>query len=459
MRYCINIDIDGYTAVTIDSAEEVSEGSVVVIFLDSAADRSLTAYYRGVYTLIRKGCRIFLLIAGETPKIRKQLAMLMYSYNCNDIYQLSEDFNKESITSDYISVLEEQEPDEADISMFIGTDVTAYSRLQPLIAKAIRLSAEGDTQAVGEYITEHRDIFEKALNIFNYTKAVTEKVNMGSFQEKLTKAKESVSQAEERADEAEKRTEDVMKELETAKMSDAEHKSELQSALSRVESLEKKLNQGSLIREYITTNTKVIACKVKVILYFKEVTRINFINSFMSKYYDYITKLLKKKVKLIIYDNPHAFLGVYKPIQAISSVDYVANRQDIAEKMNKLVLIEPNPSILQDVLTGDSYDIVIVYDRLKQETDIVSGNNVYKYYVVNSMKEINEIMRKTSISMSNVITNPGVDKDALAISRIPNYKLKADSPKLSAYMNMANTGNDTRPVFDIITEAANINQI
>lgn len=127
--------------------------------------------------------------------------------------------------------------------------------------------------------------------------------------------------------------------------------------------------------------------------------------------------------------------------------------------MDKLVLIEPNPSVLQDTLTSEAYDIVIVYDRLKQEADIVTGNNVHKYFVVNSMKDINELKRKTTINMENVITNPGTAPEALTISYIDGYKGRSESQKLTAYMSMRNTGTDTGVVFDILTDATNIKMI
>ena len=53
-RYCINIDIEGYNSTKIELAEEIQEGSVVVVFLDSSTSKGLSVYYSGIYTLIRK---------------------------------------------------------------------------------------------------------------------------------------------------------------------------------------------------------------------------------------------------------------------------------------------------------------------------------------------------------------------------------------------------------------------
>ena len=385
--------------------------------------------------------------------------MLMYCYNQNDIYILPDDFDVNNITEDYIMALEEQKPDALDIELFVGTDVMAYDEAQPLLASLINHVNANDSGKVAQLIEEKQDVFANILGLLTYTHAVTEKVNMGAFKAKLSKLKSDLA----KANSDNKQLLDKVKQgEEEAKglqgMKDTNLK-DLKNAQARITELEKMLNQGSVIRTYESTNTKLITCKVKIILYFKEITRINYINSFISQFYSYISKILKLKTKLIIYDNPHDYLEIYKPLQCITSGDYVTSRKEITEKMDKLVVIEPNPSILTDVLLSSVYDVVIVYDRLKQGKDIVTGNNVYKYYVVNSMKDIMEIKKKSDIDMTRVITNVGVNPSALTVSYMPDYKAKTVSPRLSAYINMLNRGTDERSVFDIITQATNLDKI
>lgn len=459
MRYCINIDIDGLESREITDIGGITS-STVVVFLNESVNKQLNKYYLGVYRLIQQSNRVMLIILGDTSKISKHISMLMYSYNQNDIYKLSEDFDLNGLTKAYIAVLEEQTPDDIDIELFIGSDVISYGKTPILLAQMLDIVNQGNTDTpLDKLIRDNATVLESALGTLSYTKAVTEKVNLGAFKSKLNNTLDKLATADATIKELEGKLEGTRSDYESLKANREVQLKELKDANAKIDNLEKKLNQGAIIREYISVNTKLLQCKVKVVIYYKEISRINYISSFISEFYNYLTKILKKRTKLIIYDNPHSFLGVYKPIQAITSAEYVTNRQSITQKMDKMVLVEPNPSILQDVLTNDTYEIVLVYDRLKQETDIVTGNNVYKYYIVNSIKDINEIKKKNAINMTNVITNIGVDRNALTISEIEGYKTKADSPKLSAYMSMLNTGTDTRAVFDIITEDTNINML
>ena len=458
MVYSINIDITEIEERDIKQIDDIKD-STVVILADKNLNDKLTEYYLGIYKLIKNRNRVMLLIYGTGSKVSKTLAMLMYAYNQNDIYKLPNEYDLNTLNKTYISVLEEQQPDEVDVEMFIGSDVMAYSDAQILLAKLINYTEKEDYENINKLLKDKHDEFADTLGVLSYTRAVTEKIRFGSLKNKLNKVNNEALELKSKNDVLENTVAEQKTEIQDLKKMRADALKDVQHAQSRIEMLEKKLNQGTIIREYVTTNTKLISCKVKVILYFKEIARINYINSFIHEYYEYLTRILKKRTKLIIYVTPHAFLGVYKPIQSITSAEYVQNRQDIVNKMDKLVLIEPNPSVLQDTLTSEAYDIVIVYDRLKQEADIVTGNNVHKYFVVNSMKDINELKRKTTINMENVITNPGTAPEALTISYIDGYKGRSESQKLTAYMSMRNTGTDTGVVFDILTDATNIKMI
>lgn len=456
--YCININIENFETRNITDIDDLRDNKVV-IYLDGKTKGRLVDYYYSVYKLIKNNNNILLLILGDENIIYKQISMLMYTYSQYNIYKLPCTTKPESINKTYIDVLYEQEPSELDISMYIGSEIVSYEKGLPILLKLIDSVSRGDILELEKLIDAEKSSIESLIKILGYTKSVTEKVNMGEFNKLVERLKSDNSNFASKLRETE---EELRKERYNREEAEAElrnKENELSQSLHRVASLERKLNQGNIIREYTTTNTKQFNCKVKVVLYFKEISHIKYINSFIHQYYEYLTRIQKKKVKLVIYDNPHFFLDTYKPLQPITSIDYVSKREDVVNKESKLLLTEANQSILQDILTSDVYDIVIIYDRLKQEEDIVSGSNVYKYYVFNSAKEINEIRKKKDIESEFIITNYGVSKDMLSLIEIDGYNQKTASPKLSAYMNMTNGGKDTRPIFDILNDRINVNKM
>lgn len=220
-------------------------------------------------------------------------------------------------------------------------------------------------------------------------------------------------------------------------------KAELDSLQVRYSDLEKqKLAENGnymVFRNYISLNTARIQCKTKAILYFKEISKIPYINSLVIAIMNYLD-MQKINVKLLIYDNPNGFSAMYNPLNIVNSAEYFSKRESYITKTPQFVVAEPNQAIIDDILKSNNpvFDVVIIYDRMKQMEDIVIGNNAYKYWVVNSRKEIEELSKLTKINKSEIITRTSENrhKEFLDIGEVEDYADATSSARFKKYLTL-----------------------
>ena len=96
-------------------------------------------------------------------------------------------------------------------------------------------------------------------------------------------------------------------------------------------------------------------------------------------------------------------------MQKVDSAEFESNKQMLMQKTPKFVVTEPAPQILKDILQSMSpqFDVVIIYDRMRQAADLVEGNNVYKFWVVNSYNDYIQTKNLFKIDRTDtVITRP-----------------------------------------------------
>ena len=160
----------------------------------------------------------------------------------------------------------------------------------------------------------------------------------------------------------------------------------------------------------------------------------------------------------------------------VGSAEYLANKAVFLKSTERLVVVEPNPMIIEDVLTyaSPAFDVVIIYDRLKQGNDIVTGNNIQKYFVINSYKDYVESKNILKITdTSHIITHTGgtlhsgvkytdgsptkvhVPKERLDIPKIDGYDRITDTAKVSKYMKLVSSISN-KPVIGSIFERMRI---
>lgn len=456
-KYIIGYNIDNMQTLRLDDEQLPSlRDSLVVVVLTNESNGKLYNYYSVTRQLIINNNRLILILDGHTSRIRKQISMLLMSYRIYDIYTIDD---LASIDKDYIESLESREPSESEVTTFVGPDITAYAEINNLLTQMIDSVNASDIDKLREIIEFNRENIEDFIDVIDYMKQVVDKVNSGDNEKQVKELREKVDELQSEIESHVKKVRDAEREVEIAKEDKEMLQKEAFQAKQRASDLEEKLNSREpTIKTYTEIQTQMIRCKVKVVLYFKEVSHISYISSMVTKLMEAMSKIKKLKVKLLIYDNKHSFLGTYKPIPIVGSSEFVSNRDIIVNKNDKLVVVEANQALIEEVLKSD-WDVVIIYDRLKQANDIVSGNNVYKYWVLNSMTEYNMLKTTFKIDKRHIITRPGVMPDSLSLQTIKEYKTHTAAAKLSDYLSMQNIGDEKGKLFDLIMNNTNINTL
>lgn len=453
-KYTINHDIEGIPRLDIVDNELLDlKNSLVVVVLSEDSNGKLYSYYSSIRQLIINNNRILLLLDGHKSRIRKQISMLLMSYRMYDIYTIDD---LKSIDKSYIESLESREPSEEEVTTFVGPDITAYAEINDILLSIVDSINGSDIEKLRSLIEQNRESIEDFIDIIDYMKKVVDRVNSGDNEKQARELKEQIDKLESSLEEANKKVRDAERDVEIAKEDKSMLQKEAFQAKQRANELEEKLNSREpVIRTYTEVQTQMIRCRVRIVLYFKEVSHISYISSMITKFIESLIKLKKLKVKLMIYDNKNSFLGTYKPLPIVGSNEFITNRDTIVNKHEQIVVVEANQAIIEEVLKAD-WDVVIIYDRLQQANDIVSGNNVYKYWVMNSANEFNALKQAFKIDKRHIITRPGVFPESLAIQNMKEYKIHTPSAKLADYVNMLNTGDEKGKVFDIIMNATNI---
>lgn len=185
----------------------------------------------------------------------------------------------------------------------------------------------------------------------------------------------------------------------------------------------------------LNNNPKI---KSRNILYFKEVSYVTYTNTMLVKTLDLLLKK-KQRVKMVIFDKPDEFSPCYQGLTIVNG-DYGRKKEDVLQK-DIVVIMEPNMAILEDILS-EQYTLVLIVDRLKCVKDLVIGNQVYKFWMVNSSSGIQAIMQMGSISQdissSSIITRPGVGHDTIGISKITDYPTFTEQAKSSKWYHLTN---------------------
>ena len=126
------------------------------------------------------------------------------------------------------------------------------------------------------------------------------------------------------------------------------------------------------------------------------------------------------------------------------------------------MVVEPNPAILTETIqcVNPEIPILIIYDRLRKEESIIEGNNVTKFFVINSSNDYLEASKKMSMNKQFIITRTGstIGPECLNIPTIPNYTDKETTPsaRVAKYLKLQAEGNK-KLVIQTILDAARIN--
>ena len=460
-RYIVNGKISGMESKQVTDKELVeTKDSLVVVILDSGTSDKLYEYYSSIKNIILSGNKLVLINVARESNISKTISTLLSSYRCYNIYEVS---NISLITEEYINDIEFREPTYEEVQTFIGGDVTAYSDISNILIGVESLVREGNLTGLQVFLEQHLNSISSLTEVFDYMKIVVDATNSGDLQGKIERLRDSLENALTELEDTKVLNKETNIEKSKLKEDLTASQKELTKALADVTELRRKDGESSpVLKTYTELNTSLIKCKVKLVIYFKEVTQVPYINSLIIALMEAM-KLRKLRAKLVIYDSRNGIPGIYKPLNVIGSSEYMNKRTAFTGKIEKFVVVEPNQIILDDILTytAEPYDVVIVYDRMRQANDIVVGNNVHKFFVVNSSADYNETRGILKINdRSTIITRPGssIGNDVLDIPEIEDYAKSTDTAKTSKYLR-AVTVNSNKILIQAILDKVRIDAI
>ena len=416
---------------------------VYVVLNESTADAScLKTYYNSIKAMLKNNVKVFIVMVAETSKIRGSICNLMQLFGNYNVYQVPDE---NFISSAYLDTLPERTVTYDEMAQYLQNDIVAYDDMDTVLQGVQECINRNDAEGLKTLIEGHLPTIEAAPTVFSQMKNSIDQANSGVLQDKIANIKAQLEEANELNEkkqteirQRESTIDDLNSSLKDARRQLTQTKADMEELKLQVQ------NAGPAIRSYQTVKTQLLKCKTEHIIYIKEISRIPYINSFVLMLQEMI-KQFRYTSKLLIYDNTSQAQVTYGNMQQVDSAAFESNKAVLLNKTPKFVVTEPAPQILKDILQSinPQFDVLIIYDRIKQATDLVEGNNVYKFWVVNSFNDYNTTKNLFKIDRTDtIITRPAsrIAPDVIDIPRIKAYEAETqDNGKFAKYKGVQTT--------------------
>lgn len=416
---------------------------VYVVLNESTADAScLKTYYNSIKAMLKNNVKVFIVMVAETSKIRGSICNLMQLFGNYNVYQVPDE---NFISSAYLDTLPERTVTYDEMAQYLQNDIVAYDDMDTVLQGVQECINRNDADGLKTLIEGHLPTIEAAPTVFSQMKNSIDQANSGVLQDKIANIKAQLEEANELNEkkqteirQRESTIDDLNQSLKDARRQLTQTKADMEELKLQVQ------NAGPAIRSYQTVKTQLLKCKTEHIIYIKEISRIPYINSFVLMLQEMI-KQFRYTSKLLIYDNTSQAQVTYGNMQQVDSAAFESNKAVLLNKTPKFVVTEPAPQILKDILQSinPQFDVLIIYDRMKQATGLVEGNNVYKFWVVNSFNDYNTTKNLFKIDRTDtIITRPAsrIAPDVIDIPRIKAYEAETqDNGKFAKYKGVQTT--------------------
>lgn len=473
-KYMMNESFHGYEKITVNDIEEAEKAdNVHIIFIDKKCDEELAKYYNFINKALKNHNRIILVSTADENESFKPLASLLITFNDYDIYEVED---RDSISADYINKLEDREPDYAEVQTYVGGDTTAFSDMSMILFGIESLLEEGNDVALKNFLEEHMLSLENLTTSLNNMKKTCDLFNSNELVNEINSLKDKEKKLTKVVAEKEESLKDIKHDRDENKVAAETLKRENEKLKEKAKDMQEQVASGvSTITSFKTTSTQLLkGNRTKIVLYFKELSYVRYTNTLVTMLFAYI-KRKGLKVKMLIYDTGSEMYNIYKPLRVVNGNDYVTDKTTLINKTEKFVVAEPSQMIIEDVLTSEqAFDVVIVYDRMHTQNDVVEGNLVTKFYVVNSRNDYDTLKSQLKIvDTSFVITDAANslniskewkvvgDRNFLDIPTIPEFKrheIASSSFGFSKYMKQA-TSITKEGLIDTIIKKSKINTL
>ena len=467
-------DIGEFKQESVDVASHEANATWVVVVNNEWGDTEeekidkLRELYNGVKRAILRRSKVILITKDRNIKLFKAISSLMLSLDRYDIYGIDSELD-----SDTLEMLAMRKPSLNEVQTFIDADVAVTSSMIEVLDDISNAVHNNDMETLSKIIEDKRKIVYELASVMSSVQMLIDKMNTRELIENSEKSSEQVKELAEKLERAKEEAERIKNEALNSSDSLDKHEAELEKLKATNSRLEKSIKElqsqlatsgeSGIINIYTTYNTISALTPVRNVIYFKEVSRVPYINTMITGLCEYLA-LKNKRVKLAVYDSAGAMSALYSPLRSVDAQDFLASKDELLRNTKKFVVNEANAAIISELASnGNHCDVLIVYDRMKQQKDIISGNNVSKFFVINSNKDFLTLSKVLMIDdKSKVITreDSSIGDETIRIAKIDNYDGKISDGKmvsksLALYMRMTSLP-DTRKLYDRICEDANI---
>ena len=473
-KYIINETYHGYEKITIDNVDIASkQDNLFFIIIDNKCDGELPNYYKFINTAMKNHNRVILISLADKNKSFKPLASLLITFDNYDIYEVE---SKESLSANYLKALEDREPDYCEVQTYIGGDLTAFSDMSMILFGIESLVEEGNEAALKSFLEEHMLSIENLTTSLNSMKKTCELFNSNELVNEVNSLKDKEKKLNKAVAERDESLKDVKHERDEHKVAVENLKRENEKLKEKTKELqEQSAGSGLKITSFKTTNTQLLkGNKTKIVLYFKEISYVRYTNTLVTILFDYLRRK-GLKTKMLIYDTGSELYSTYNPFRVVTGSDYATDKTNLVNKIEKFIVAEPSQMIIEDVLTSDqAFDVVIIYDRMHTQNDVVDGNLVTKFYVINSRKDYEALKSQLKINDISIIITDAAnslniskewkvigDRNFIDIPTIPEFKKHAISSPSFAFSKYAKQATSTTKegLIETIVKKSKINTL
>lgn len=442
VKYIVNCKVHGYEGLDLqqEAVKDIKDALVIVVITNDYECESFEVY-KATETLIDNNNRVILISTNADNSIFKVLASLLILKKCYDIYTVKD---KEDVNGNYLLHVEDREASIVEVQNYISSELITYDDIVNILFGIESLVKDGEVDKLISFIDSKTLSIETLTSTINSMKKKCEMVNTNELVEEVNKAIEAKKEAESKLDSLTSELKETKFDRDSFKVKFEDAEKEAKKLREKNSELEKDAGSSvSVIKSYRETNIQLLNCKTKIVLYFKELSYVPYTNTLVMQLMN-VLDAWKLKSKLLIYDSNTNLYNSYKPLPIIFGKDYINMRDTLIDKTKIFVVAEPNPAVITDILISEkAFDVVIVYDRMRENTDIVSGNNVTKFYIINSSVDYRELAPILKIpDTSNIITHAHStitdykthEQKFLDIPFITGFNTLTDSAKTNKYL-------------------------
>lgn len=410
-----NMSVEGLETISIAQClnEEKSKKDIVLVLNGDSVEKECIKICGLIKKVSLRGNKIRAIFVEECSRVSKG-RIIVNTLLMMEQYTIITGIGEGNISESYINKVKEIDMTREQAGMLLPKENSLGDSAE-IALEIAEMAKLGDIVGMSKYVA------------LRYNQVIGMSEDIGRLE-----IKEDSKGAEEVQDK-------LNKEIDILKKAVSRETLERESAHGIIEGLKKDLQVESLkgsngvISHYTTVNSiNEVGVRGKV-LYFKEVTQVQYFNSLINCLNYYLETALKQRVLTLIYDNYSSALSYY-PIESMDGKTFMERGKIVS---SVILVKEPHPAIL-DFAIKDGYDYIIIIDRMKENKNLIVGNNVFTFRVANSFRDLQnseEMFEEMEILANITSTNRYRGGTAIKIENFDKYEELSEMPRMKRYIN------------------------